>query len=150
MREETLKKGRFIMAKIILNGCFGGYHWSVEGIIEVLKRKGATNITVDDGFCKEVHGIINGEKVDVYNLDRKDPVAIQVLEEKGSKFCSSNFSNLYIEEYDENDFIADIDEYDGSETLELIPRITEKRIRACRNIDEVVELLRRTGVFVHE
>jgi len=138
------------MAKIILNGCFGGYHWSPEGIIEVLKRKGATNITVDDGFAPEVHGILNGEKVDIYNLDRKDPVAIQVLEEKGSKFCSSDFSNLYVEEYDENDFIADIDEYDGNESLKLIPCITEKRIRACRNIDEVVELLRRTRVFVHE
>ena len=138
------------MAKIILNGCFGGYHWSTQGIEEVLKRKGATNITVDSGFAPEVHGILNGEKVDVYNLDRDDPVAIQVLEEKGSKFCSSSFSNLYIEEYDENDFIADIDEYDGNESLKLIPRITEKRIRACRNIDEVVELLRRTRVFVHE
>lgn len=138
------------MTKIILNGCFGGYHWSPEGIIEVLKRKGATNITVDDGFCKEVHGIINGEKVDVYNLDREDPVAIQVLEEKGSKFCSSEFSELYIEEYDANDFIPSVDEYDGMESLELTPRVTEARIHACRNINEVVELLRRLKVIVQE
>ena len=138
------------MAKIILNGCFGGYHWSPEGIIEVLKRKGATNITVDGGFCKEVHGIINGEKVDVYNLDREDPIAIQVLEDMGSKFCSSDFSQLYIEEYDANDFIPSVDEYDGMESLELIPRVTETRIHACRNIDEVVELLRRLKVIVQE
>ena len=138
------------MAKIILNGCFGGYHWSPEGIIEVLKRKGATNITVDDGFCKEVHGIINGEKIDVYNLDREDPVAIQVLEDMGSKFCSSSFSELFIEEYDENDFIPSIDEYDGMESLELTPRVTEKRIRACRSMDEVVELLYRLKVIVQE
>ena len=138
------------MAKIILNGCFGGYHWSPEGIIEVLKRKGATNITVDDGFCKEVHATLNGEKVDVYNLDREDPVAIQVLEDMGSKFCSSNFSELFIEEYDENDFIPSIDEYDGMESLELTPRVTEARIRACRSIDEVIDLLRRLKVIVQE
>ena len=115
-----------------------------------LKRKGATNITVDDGFCKEVHGIINGEKVDVYNLDREDPIAIQVLEEKGSKFCSSEFSELFIEEYDENDFIPSVDEYDGMESLELTPRVTEARIRACRSIDEVINLLRRLKVIVQE
>lgn len=138
------------MAKIILNGCFGGYHWSTQGIEEVLKRKGATDITVDSDFCTEVHATLNGEQVDVYNLDREDPVAIQVLEEKGSKFCSSEFSELFIEEYDENDFIPSIDEYDGMESLELTPRVTEARIRACRSIDEVVELLRRLKVVVQE
>jgi len=138
------------MAKIILNGCFGGYHWSTQGIEEVLKRKGATDITVDSGFCAEVHGTLNGEKVDVYNLDREDPVAIQVLEDMGSKFCSSNCSELYIEEYNENDFIPSVDECDGMESLELIPRVTEARIRACCNIDEVVEFLRHLNVFVKE
>lgn len=138
------------MAKIILNGCFGGYRWSTQGIVEVLKRKGATNIRVDSGVCPEVHGILNGEMVDVYNLDREDPVAIQVLEDMGSKFCSSNFSELYIEEYDADDFIPSVDEYDGMESLELTPRVTEERIRACRSIDEVIELLRRLKVIVRE
>ena len=105
------------MAKIILNGCFGGYGWSIQGIAEVLKRKGANSIHVDSGFCPEVHGILNGEMVDVYNIDRENPVAIQVLEDMGSKFCSSNFSKLYIEEYNENDFIPSIDEYDGCESI---------------------------------
>lgn len=138
------------MAKIILNGCFGGYHWSTQGIEEVLKRKGATDITVDSGLCAEVHGTLNGEKVDVYNLDREDPVAIQVLEDMGSKFCSSDFSKLYIEEYDADDFIPSVDDYDGMESLELTPRVTEKRIRACRSMDEVVDLLRRLKVIVQE
>jgi hypothetical protein len=138
------------MAKIILNGCFGGYHWSTRGIVEVLKRKGATGIRVDSGFFPEVHGILNGEMVDVYNLDREDTVAIQVLEDMGSKFCSSDFSELYIEEYNADDFIPSVDEYDGMESLELTPRVTEERIRACRSIDEVVEFLRRLKVIVQE
>ena len=138
------------MAKIILNGCFGGYHWSTQGIAEVLKRKGVTSIRVDSGFCPEVHGILNGEMVDVYNLNREDPVAIQVLEDMGSKFCSSDFSELYIEEYDADDFIPSVNEYDGMESLELTPRVTEERIRACRSIDEVVEFLRRLKVIVQE
>ena len=138
------------MAKIILNGCFGGYHWSTQGIVEVLKRKGATSIRVDSGFFPEVHGILNGEMVDVCNLDREDPVAIQVLEDMGSKFCSSDFSELYVEEYNADDFIPSMDEYDGMESLELTPRVTEERIRACRSINEVVEFLRRLKVIVQE
>ena len=139
------------MAKIILNGCYGGYHWSVEGIAEVMKRKGATAVRIGgDRLFKEVIAVVNGETVTCSNLDREDPIAIQVLEEKGSKFCSSEFSELFVEEYDENDFIPNIDEYDGMESLELIPRVTEKRIRACRSIDEVVELLYRLKVIVQE
>lgn len=138
------------MAKIILNGCFGGYRWSVEGIAEVMKRKGATVVRIRDRVFKEVIAVINGEMVTCSTLDREDPIAIQVLEEKGSKFCSSEFSELFVEEYDENDFIPSINEYDGMESLELIPRVTEKRIRACRSINEVVELLYRLKVIVPE
>ena len=139
------------MAKVILNGCFGGYHWSVEGIAEVMKRKGATAIRISkDSIFKEVIAVVNGEMVTCSNLDREDPIAIQVLEEKGSKFCSSEFSKLFVEEYDENDFIPSIDEYDGMESLELTPRVTEARIRACRSIDEVIDLLRRLKVIVRE
>lgn len=139
------------MAKVILNGCYGGYGWSKQGIVEVLKRKGATNIRIDgDNFIHEVNAVLNGEAITVYDIDREDPVAIQVLEEKGSKFCSSAFAKLYIKEYDADDFIPNIDEYDGMETLELTPRVTEERIRACRNINEVVELLRRLKVIANE
>lgn len=139
------------MAKIILNGCYGGYQWSVEGIAEVMKRKGATAVRISgDRLFKEVIAVVNGEMVTCSNLDREDPIAIQVLEEKGSKFCSSEFSELFVVEYNENDFIPNIDEYDGMESLELIPRVTEKRIRACRSIDEVVELLYRLKVIVQE
>lgn len=139
------------MAKVILNGRFGGYGWSTKGIVEVLKRKGATNIRAGgDGFIHEVNAVLNGEEITVYDIDREDPVAIQVLEEMGSKFCSDGFAKLYIQEYDADDFIPNIDEYDGMETLELTPRVTEKRIRSCRNIDEVVELLRRLKVIANE
>ena len=137
------------MAKIILNGRFGGYGWSLQGIAEILKRKGAVNVSVDtDNWT--VSGVLNGKKVNPCIIDREDPVAIQVLEDMGSEFCSSVSAKLYIEEYDADDFIPSVDEYDGLESLELTPRVTEERIRSCGNIDEVVKLLRRLHVIVQE
>jgi len=84
-----------------------------------------------------------------YSIDREDPDAIAVFEEFGPVFCSGEHAKLYLDEYDDEDWVADIDEYDGMETLDLQPRLTEKRVRACKNIDEVVELLRRLCCFVN-
>lgn len=92
----------------------------------------------------------DGSWWDGYDIPRYDNTAIAVLEEYGSEFCSSEHADLYIEEYDENDFIARIDEYDGSESLELIPLITESRIRACKSVDEIVAFLKRCNAFVRE
>ncbi|MBP5423863.1 MAG: hypothetical protein J6W49_04705 [Paludibacteraceae bacterium] len=116
------------MAKIILNGCFGGYSWSDKAIQELSE--------------------IKGKKVNSREwLLREDPDAIALIETKGSKYCSGIFAELYVEEYDEELWIPDIHEYDGTETLDLTPRLTEKQIRACKNMDEVVELLKARDMF---
>ena len=116
------------MSKYIISCCFGGYGWSKEALDDLMK--------------------IKGREVDYWDLDlRSDPDAIRLLEEKGSKYCSGGFANLEIEEYDEDLWIPEVDEYDGFESLKLVPRLSESRIRNCRSFDEVIELLRRLNLF---
>ena len=90
--------------------------------------------------------LADGKEFDTY-LDRDDEDAIALLEEKGSEYCSGAHAKLYIDEYDETLFDWSIDEYDGSENLELIPLLTEERIRACENVDAIVDLLRRMNLL---
>ena len=167
------------MAKIILNGCFGGYGWSKKGILAVLQKKNFKNlkffatvyptpgnrktiqISEQEFLQFEEHrrtstgcyiGSVyiedeTGKEWSDFDINREDPDAIAVLEERGAKFCSGDYSDLYIEDYDENLFVASIDEYDGVETLRLSPNLSEESIRACKNIDEIVELLKATGAI---
>lgn len=90
------------------------------------------------------------EQFSGHEIDREDPVAIQLLEEKGSEYCSSEWSKLYIEEYDPEDWIADIDEYDGMESLELIANLTRDKVKKCKSIDEVIRLLERLNLLKGE
>jgi hypothetical protein len=138
------------MAKIILNSCFGGYGWSALGIVKYLAAGGAQDIHITrDDYCTEVKAVLNGEPVEYhqYSIGREDPIAISTLERWGSKLCSGSHAELKIAEYDEDLFIANIDDYDGFESLDLIPRLTESRIRACKDVDEIVDLLRKMNVF---
>ena len=170
------------MTKIILNGCYGGYGWSMKGVYAVLQKKNKKNLRFvaeaypnpgnrvelevsesqwlkmaesisqhnnkcgpNGMYISDVHIVDeDGKKWFWLSIDREDPDAIEVLERLGSEYCSSDYAKLYIEEYDENLFVADIDEYDGVESLELKPNLTEERIRACSSIDEVVKLLKET------
>lgn len=84
------------------------------------------------------------------NIDRKDPIGIQLLEEKGSDYCSGAYSKLVIREYDDENWVAHIDEYDGSENLELQPLIRKSKIRDCKNMEEVIEYLETFDLFRYD
>lgn len=84
------------------------------------------------------------------DIDRTDPIAIRLLEEKGLDYCSAKHSKLVIEEYDEENWIACIDEYDGSERLELKPLIRRSKIRDCRNMEEVIKYLESFDLFRYD
>lgn len=89
----------------------------------------------------------DGNYYEEHSIDRTDPVAIEVLESLGQKYCSNSYSELYIDEYDDDLFDWGIDEYDGVESLKLIPKLSEERIRNCKSVDEIINLLRKTNVI---
>lgn len=121
------------MNKIIINNCYGGYNWSEEALKILSDIKGISPYTLEWE----------------YDL-REDSDAIALIEERGSEFCSGECAELIVEEYDGDKFIADISEYDGWESLHLIPRFTEAMIRACSSIDEVVDLIKSLNLFKGE
>ena len=131
------------MKKVIINSCYGGYGWSNEAIREYLTQ------TTKGADIREGNGgmYVNGLFFWGGNICRTDSVAIALLEEKGSEFCSGPYSSLKIAEYDDEYFEYDIDEYNGIETLKLIHLLSEDRIRSCSSMDEVVELLRKCNVI---
>lgn len=135
------------MKKVIVNHCFGGYGWSDAAVKEILRRKGFADIEVrNNGLFSSFY--VNEAPFYDDDIDREDPVAIQILEEFGSAFCSGLYSQLAIEEYDDSLFRYEIDEYDGVEHLTLFPAMTEDRVRSCGSMDEVINLLSRCGVIV--
>ena len=158
------------MRKVILNKCFGGYSFSPLFIAKYLERTGAKNVTYQktvyaklgeredipmtrDQFVEhsagfDAYACVDGERFYDYKIKRDDPVAIAILEELGSKACSGRYAELAIEEYNETKYAARIEEYDGSETLILTRLLTTDMIRACKSIDEVVDLLMEVNVFV--
>ena len=167
------------MQKIIINDCYGGYRWSDDAILDYLKRKGIKDIrlikyvkgeevdTSEEEFrtlksSKDI--LVKGKDIpertwcekdkwysfNCKEIDREDPIAIQLLEEKGTEYCSGEYAKLIIEEYDSDNWIAYINQYDGDETLKLKPRLTKERVRSCKNIEEVVELLNFFDLFVSE
>ena len=83
-------------------------------------------------------------------IDREDPVAIQLLEEKGTKYCSGPHARLTIQEYDSENWVADISEYDGIESLDLKPRVTKQKIRDCKNTEEVIKYLETFNLFKYD
>ena len=89
------------MAKIVYNGCFGGFELSDKAVARYWELKG---LPVPDAFTR-------------YDLedDRADPILVQIVEELGGE-ADTMFSNLQIRELPEGTLYR-IDEYDGMETV---------------------------------
>lgn len=161
------------MKEIILNGCFGGYGISVEAQVEYFKRKGKPyyiyeEICKGNSHCgyaryekptKDYEGITvitcvdHGEFSEKYpyegrfDADREDEILIQVVKDLGEK-ANGSCASLYIDEYDDENFIAYVSEYDGSESLELTPVASEKRLKECSSVDEIMDYLESIDIVV--
>ena len=113
--------------KVILNGCWGGYFWSQRALDMIEARRGWLPRNMEEL--------------------RTDPVAVKVLEEFGSSWCSAPSSHLTIEEYDETMFRHELRDYDGCEELVLFPRLTREQVLSSGSLEKVVELLEKCGVI---
>ena len=89
------------MAKIVYNGCYGGFELSDKAVARYLELKG---LQVPDKFS-----------LFELEIDRADPILVQVVEELGGE-ADTVFSNLQIRELPEGTLYR-IDEYDGMETV---------------------------------
>lgn len=86
---------------VLYNICHGGFSFSYDFIKEYNKR---TNRS-DTNYWADL---------------RKDPIAIEIFEEKGSQWCSGQYSRLALQKlpkFLENYY--EISDYDGMESVEL-------------------------------
>ena len=87
------------MTKIVYNACYGGFGLSDEAEIRY----------------RELTGNVGNEDFDVYDIDRADPILVQVVEELGGK-SGSWAADLMIEEVPAGTKYR-IDVYDGLESV---------------------------------
>lgn len=85
--------------KVVVSRCFGGFGLSVAACKRYLELSGNS-----DDFCD-------------YELDRNDPILVQVVEELGSQRASGQFARLEVVEIPD-DVEWEISDYDGAETIE--------------------------------
>jgi hypothetical protein len=90
------------MTKIVFNACYGGFGLSDEAEIRY----------------RELTDNINNEDFDVYDIDRADPILVQVVEELGDK-ANGGFAKLCVIPLPAGTRYR-IDEYDGIETVMTI------------------------------
>lgn len=116
------------MTKIVYNACFGGFSLSDEAMKRYGELKGMNLVWVPNerwptsGLWYR-DGIKNDDNyVSVYDFDRDDPVLVQVVEELGdrangehAKLRIANISKgtkYRIDEYDGNETVMTVDDYD--------------------------------------
>lgn len=111
--------------KLVINRCYGGFGISHEAIIRYWEIKGEP-IWYHEGKYRDMVYTTSPvdpedeEKVDelywYYNdLERDDPILVQVVEELGEKACDVYSKLEVVEIPDDIDWY--IDEYDGRESI---------------------------------
>ena len=95
--------------KILYNNCYGGFDFSEAFLAEYKARTGKTLDTFKALFRQGLNSI------------RCDPLAIAILEEKGSALCSGSYSVLAIHEIPAIfSNYWEIDDYDGDEHVRIL------------------------------
>lgn len=115
------------MKKIVLNGCYGGFSLSKEAY-EYMGLEW-------DGYGFKFEG------------DRENPKLIDCVEKLGER-ANGRCANLFIDEYDDENFDCWIDEYDGVESLMLEPVVSEKRLAECKSATDIIAYLKSLNIKV--
>jgi hypothetical protein len=119
--------------KIVINSCYGGFGLSEAAAARYAELANLNLIVADSGFSDSYyylhptisgsmdHREVPGDAIDVDDVERTDPILVQVVEELGSEDASGRFSELQIVEVPD-DVKWQIDEYDGSEWVAEVHR----------------------------
>lgn len=114
------------MYSVVYNDCFGGFGLSDEAIIRYHELKGVQIYNIKTEFLSYFfYEDLNGrsiaqmqeddaEQFYCWELDRHDPILVQVVQELGEK-ANGDYANLAIQQISGNRYR--IDEYDGQETV---------------------------------
>lgn len=101
--------------KVVINRCYGGFGLSHEAIMRYAELKGFENFRFEKGDSFSDHYYIGDENFYGFDLERNDPVLVQVVEELGEN-ADGKFAELRI--VDIPDGISwEISEYDGLEKV---------------------------------
>lgn len=111
--------------KVVYNGCYGGFGLSHEAYMLYAKLKGVDVYPEDSGYGLKLYWTqppngdkkVDNKRSSIYanDLDRHDPVLVEVVERLGSKKASGQCAKLVVLDIDGNCY--KIDEYDGSESV---------------------------------
>lgn len=128
------------MKELVVNKCYGGFGLSHEAIMRYAELVGMTLYSEEDYSFYHYYkvpvdeyktmlaearktgsyGVVNGLYFTENDIDREDPILIQVVKELGEK-ASGQFSDLTIVEIPD-DVQYEIQDYDGVETVAEVHR----------------------------
>lgn len=103
------------MTKIVYNACYGGFGLSDEAVELYLDLKGFKYKKIEERWGSN-YNVEGWEDFYYRDIDRADPVLIQVVETLGKK-ANGNLARLVIEDIPEGTMYR-ITEYDGNESIE--------------------------------
>lgn len=104
------------MTKIVYNNCFGGFGLSKKAVERYFELMGWGLVVVnEDHEWEYYHRQHSGEYFYPHDLERDDPILVQVVEELGSE-ANAKFSELAIRELPAGTRYR-IDEYHGNESV---------------------------------
>lgn len=107
--------------EVVINGCFGGFSLSEEGVREYFKRKGKTLYVKGDGCINHYYtspDMTDESYFSEYDIKRDDPDLVAIVKELGEKANGSCAELHVVEIPDEIPNGWYIDEYDGIESIE--------------------------------
>ena len=112
------------MTKVVINTCYGGFGITDEAMKMYLERKGIPYKMVKSEFSTWNHEYFEKadpnqeqEVPDTFDLERDDPVLIEVIEELGLERAAGSCAELEIEDIPKGTLYR-IEEYDGREWIE--------------------------------
>jgi hypothetical protein len=104
------------MTKVVINQCFGGFGLSAKAKQKYLELKGTTGVVMKKNNWGELTAFVDGEEYYDGDMDRTDPILVQVVEELG-KHANGAHADLTVVEIGEGVRYR-ISEYDGNEHIE--------------------------------
>lgn len=112
------------MPKVVVNSCFGGFGLSHAAIMRYAELA-KINLILAEGEIKSICHYYKDEIKDdnywsPYDLERDDPILVQVVEEMG-RSANGDCADLRIADVPD-EILWYIDDYDGVETVREIHR----------------------------